>query len=98
MGIYAFTLAGSNYIAPVICGFIAEYQGWGWVFYWPAIFLSVVFVFLFLFMEETNYNRTTSTIAEGPFLSVELPTGAHAPTTCPHHLYSITGRYCVEHS
>lgn len=59
MGIYAFTLAGSNYFAPVICGFIAEYQGWRWVFYWPAIFLAVVFVFLFLFMEETNYNRVT---------------------------------------
>ncbi|KAH6886891.1 putative MFS transporter [Thelonectria olida] len=57
MGIYAFTLAGSNYFAPVICGFIAEYQGWRWVFYWPAIFLAVVFVFLAVFMEETNYNR-----------------------------------------
>ncbi|TVY68558.1 putative MFS-type transporter [Fusarium oxysporum f. sp. cubense] len=59
MGIYALTLAGSNYFAPVICGFIAEYQGWQWVFYWTAIFLSFVFVFLFFFMEETNYNRAT---------------------------------------
>ncbi|KAF5024395.1 hypothetical protein F66182_3481 [Fusarium sp. NRRL 66182] len=58
MGIYALTLAGSNYFAPVICGFIAEYQGWQWVFYWPPIFLAFVFVFLFFFMEETNYNRT----------------------------------------
>lgn len=57
MGIYSFTLAGSNYFAPVICGFIADYQGWRWVFYWPAIFLAAVFVFLFFFMEETNYNR-----------------------------------------
>lgn len=57
MGIYALALAGSNYFAPVICGFIAEYQGWRWLFYWPAIFLAAVFVFLFLFMEETNYHR-----------------------------------------
>ena len=57
MGIYALTLAGSNYFAPVICGFIAEYQGWRWVFYWPAIFLAAIFIFLVLFMEETNYNR-----------------------------------------
>lgn len=62
MGVYAFTLAGSNYFTPVICGFIAEYQGWQWVFYWPAIFLAFVFVFLFLFMEETNYNRKTTGI------------------------------------
>ncbi|KAL7949505.1 major facilitator superfamily domain-containing protein [Trichoderma barbatum] len=57
MGIYALTLAGSNYFAPVISGFIADGQGWQWVFYWPAIFLAAVFVFLFFFMEETNYNR-----------------------------------------
>ncbi|CAH0046919.1 unnamed protein product [Clonostachys solani] len=60
MGIYALSLAGSNYFAPVICGFIAEYQGWRWVFYWPAIFLAAAFVFLFLFMEETNYHRVHS--------------------------------------
>lgn len=57
MGVYAFTLAGSNYFAPVICGFIAEYQGWRWVFYWPAVFLVATLIFLALFMEETNYNR-----------------------------------------
>lgn len=57
MGLYAFFLAGSNYFAPVICGFIAEYQGWRWVFYWPSIFIAVAMVFLFFFMEETNYAR-----------------------------------------
>jgi MFS family permease len=57
MGLYAFFLAGSNYFAPVICGFIAEYQGWQWVFYWPAIFCAVAAAFLFFFMEETNYAR-----------------------------------------
>ncbi|EXK76196.1 hypothetical protein FOQG_19047 [Fusarium oxysporum f. sp. raphani 54005] len=57
MGVYALALTGSNYFAPVISGFIAEYQGWQWVFYWPAIFLAFVFVFLSLFMEETNYSR-----------------------------------------
>ncbi|CAL5867795.1 uncharacterized protein PFLUO_LOCUS2016 [Penicillium psychrofluorescens] len=57
MGLYAFFLAGSNYFAPVICGFIAEYQGWRWVFYWPSVFVGIIMVFLFFFMEETNYVR-----------------------------------------
>lgn len=57
MGLYAFFLAGSNYFAPVICGFIAQYQDWRWVFYWPSIFIAGAFVFLFFFMEETNYVR-----------------------------------------
>ncbi|KAI8933020.1 hypothetical protein NX059_009669 [Plenodomus lindquistii] len=59
MGIYALTLTGSNYFAPIIAGFIADGQGWQWVFYWPAIFNAVAFVILFLFMEETNYVRKT---------------------------------------
>lgn len=57
MGVYALTLAGSNYFAPIISGFIAEGQGWQWVFYWPAIFNAVTLVFLFFCCEETNYNR-----------------------------------------
>lgn len=60
MGLYAFFLAGSNYFAPVICGFIAQYQGWQWVFYWPSIFCGCAMIFLFFFMEETNYVREDS--------------------------------------
>jgi MFS family permease len=66
MGIYSFTLAGSNYFAPIICGFIAERQGWQWVFYWPAIFLGVTFIYLFFFLEETNYRRQTTGIVTAP--------------------------------
>lgn len=57
MGLYAFFLAGSNFFAPVICGFIAQYQGWQWVFYWPSIFAGCGILILFFFMEETNYVR-----------------------------------------
>ncbi|KAL4927853.1 putative serine/threonine protein kinase ENV7 [Aspergillus undulatus] len=66
MGLYAFFLAGSNYFAPVISGFIAEYQGWEWVFYWPAIFCGASIVFLFFFMEETNYVREKSSHSDTP--------------------------------
>lgn len=63
MGLYAFFLAGSNYFAPVICGFIAEYHGWRWVFYWPAIFCGAAMVVLSFLMEETNYARQRPSIA-----------------------------------
>ncbi|KAK5712154.1 hypothetical protein LTR17_018109 [Elasticomyces elasticus] len=59
MGVYAFALAGSNFFAPVICGFINEYAGYRWVFYVPSILLGAAFLFLFFFMEETNYDRST---------------------------------------
>ncbi|GAB1730824.1 hypothetical protein NU195Hw_g1757t1 [Hortaea werneckii] len=57
MGVYAFVLAGSNFFAPIICGFINDTLGYQWVFYIPAIFLAFAFVFLFFFLEETNYDR-----------------------------------------
>ncbi|KAH9826482.1 MFS general substrate transporter [Teratosphaeria destructans] len=57
IGLYALLLAGSNFFAPIIAGFIADGQGWEWVLYWCAIFCGIGFVFLFFFMEETNYSR-----------------------------------------
>ncbi|KAF4633614.1 hypothetical protein G7Y89_g4506 [Cudoniella acicularis] len=62
MTLYAFFLAGSNYVAPVLAGFIADGQGWRWVLYWCAIFLGLVFVILFFFMEETNYDRPAQSL------------------------------------
>ncbi|KAJ9623315.1 hypothetical protein H2204_011221 [Knufia peltigerae] len=64
MGVYAFSLAGSNYFTPVVCGFIADRQGWEWVFYWAAIFNGGTLIFLFFFQEETNYMRKTVGIVE----------------------------------
>ncbi|RFU81385.1 serine threonine kinase 16 [Trichoderma arundinaceum] len=90
MGIYALTLAGSNYFAPVISGFIAERQGWQWVFYWPTIFLVAVFVFLFFFMEETNYNRKP-TMANQQTDSLGLqPVGESEKTPSPLSAVSLS--------
>ncbi|KIV83248.1 hypothetical protein PV11_05293 [Exophiala sideris] len=74
MGVYAFFLAGSNYFAPVICGFIAQDMNWKWVFYFPAMFLAFALVFCFFFMEETNYRRSTVGI-------VEVTSGTQTPIT-----------------
>jgi MFS family permease len=70
MGFYAMALGGSNYFGPIISGFIADGQGWQWVFYWPSIFLAFTFVLLFFFMEETSYTRK---VIEG----IPLSTNTH---------------------
>ncbi|AOW00533.1 major facilitator superfamily domain-containing protein [Yarrowia lipolytica] len=59
VGLYAFMLMFSNFIAPVVAAPIAVGQSWPWVLYWEAIFCGVVSVILFFFFEETNYNRHT---------------------------------------
>ncbi|KAF2234641.1 MFS general substrate transporter [Viridothelium virens] len=62
IAIYALFLAGSNFLAPVLAGFIDDGQGWEWVLYWCAIFCAIAFVFLFFFMEETNFQRPANNI------------------------------------
>lgn len=63
MGIYGLSLYASNYIAPLLAGFIDENLrditpgGWKWVIYWAVIYACMSFVFLFFFMEETAYER-----------------------------------------
>ncbi|EXJ91478.1 hypothetical protein A1O3_00026 [Capronia epimyces CBS 606.96] len=59
IAIYGLFLAGSNYFAPIISGFIADAMGWKWVLFWAAIFNGIGFIYCFLFMEETNYSRKT---------------------------------------
>ncbi|KAF2644237.1 serine/threonine kinase 16 [Massarina eburnea CBS 473.64] len=99
IGLYALLLAGSNFFAPIIAGFIADAQGWEWVLYWCAIFCGIGFVFLFFFMEETNYvrndiallSRTPSPTPTPDLASSEktettpstLPTPASLPPTPP---------------
>lgn len=69
MSVYAAALVGSNFFAPIICGFINDGQGYRWVFYWSAIFCGVALLFLFFAMEETNFHRT-----EHPTTHISSPT------------------------
>ncbi|GMK54262.1 hypothetical protein CspeluHIS016_0108480 [Cutaneotrichosporon spelunceum] len=64
MGLYATALYGGNFLAPVWAGFANDTLGWEWVFWLSAIMLGVLIVVLFLFMEETNYNRGTTELEE----------------------------------
>ncbi|KAI7132322.1 MFS general substrate transporter, partial [Hortaea werneckii] len=80
MGVYAFVLAGSNFFAPIICGFINDTLGYQWVFYIPAIFLAFAFVFLFFFLEETNYDRHTLSCVEA---KIEAPFQHETPAASP---------------
>ncbi|ODV74623.1 MFS general substrate transporter [Cyberlindnera jadinii NRRL Y-1542] len=62
MSIYGLALLTSNYIAPVVAGFITNGMEWEWVMYFCSIWGAVAFIFLFLFMEETNYNRKVNPV------------------------------------
>lgn len=75
---YALLLAGSNFLAPVFAGFIADGQSWEWVLYWCAIFCAIGFVFLFFFMEETNYSRHAVT---GHEVETDSSPSPSTPTT-----------------
>ncbi|RDW68190.1 MFS general substrate transporter-1 [Coleophoma crateriformis] len=59
MGIYAFLLFGSNFLAPFFAGFINDGVGWRWVMHFGSITLAVTGILLFFFMEDTIYFRST---------------------------------------
>ncbi|OAL27224.1 hypothetical protein AYO20_09822 [Fonsecaea nubica] len=59
MAVYALALTGASFFAPIVAGFINDGQGWEWVMYWCGILCLAAFIFLYLFMEETNYQRLT---------------------------------------
>lgn len=65
MGWYAWFLASSNFFAPVITGFINDGIGYKWCFFIQAVFCGVVSVYLFFFLEETNYDRKSVGVIEG---------------------------------
>lgn len=54
---YGWSLSMTGKFAPMISGFINYSMGWEWTLWWCAIFSAMAFVYCFLLMEETNYDR-----------------------------------------
>lgn len=84
MGAYSLFLFGSNFVAPIISGFINDGQGWQWVLYWSAIIPGIGFIVCFFLMEETNfYGRGTEVDAigsAGPSTAVPTAANSKAPS------------------
>lgn len=59
IGWYMFVLCASNFIAPLIAGFMNDAYGWHWVQHWAALILALNFVLAFFLYEESMYMRTT---------------------------------------
>lgn len=59
IGWYMFVLCASNFIAPLIAGFMNDTYGWHWVQHWAAMILALNFVLAFFLYEESMYTRTS---------------------------------------
>lgn len=64
VGLYMLVLAVSNYLAPLIAGFINNTYGWQWVQHWAALLLALNFVLSFFFYEDTMYQRSMAEVDE----------------------------------
>lgn len=60
---YGWSLALCGKLAPFLSGFINVGMGWKWTLWWCSIWNAIAFVYCFLFMEETNYDRQHPTRA-----------------------------------
>lgn len=74
MSVYVFVLFESNFIAPLIAGWLDDAVGWRWTMYFGACLSAGAFIVLFFFMEETMYFRST---VEG--VEVDETTGQSTP-------------------
>jgi MFS family permease len=57
MALYGWSLSMCGKLAPMISGLINVGMGWKWTLWWCSIFSAIGFVYCFLFLEETNYDR-----------------------------------------
>ena len=56
------------YIIPTIGGFIVDNEslGWPWTFWWTCFLLGVACLLVFVFVEDTNYDRNKGTCVRPP--------------------------------
>ncbi|KIW43301.1 uncharacterized protein PV06_04415 [Exophiala oligosperma] len=54
-GLFLGTQATGAYLGPVAAGYVIDSQGWRWMWWWCTIFLSVTFLLVLFFFEETTY-------------------------------------------
>lgn len=80
MAIYAFTLFGSNFLAPFFAGFINDGVGWHPVMYFGAAILALCAVVNFFLMEETAYFRSTAESDECDIPAEKSPQHETSPT------------------
>ncbi|KAF7195155.1 putative MFS-type transporter [Pseudocercospora fuligena] len=71
MSTYVMLLFGSNFLSPIMAGWMDDGIGWRWTMHAGAIIAAVAFIILFFGMEETMYFRHT---VEG--IEVETPSEA----------------------
>ncbi|KAL4787418.1 major facilitator superfamily domain-containing protein [Aspergillus varians] len=103
--LYVLALYIANSIAPLIAGFIAAGMEWKWVLYWCAIYNAVSLIFLYFFMEETNYTRSSSASEDTSDLTQTLkskqddgkfPSYPYKPASAEQQLTKHTGSKAKE--
>ncbi|KIW64048.1 hypothetical protein PV04_09008 [Phialophora macrospora] len=68
-GVYLGTVTTGAFLGPVAAGYIADSQGWRWIWWWTAILLGVGLVACIFLYEETKYI---------PLIDADTPSSAGA--------------------
>lgn len=77
IGVYSLVLSGSNFIAPLIAGFMNEAVGWRWVQHWAALLILANFIISYFTLEESMYFRgTVEADVSAELVEVPRPAGS----------------------
>ncbi|KAM0418735.1 hypothetical protein ACHAPT_012333 [Fusarium lateritium] len=76
LGVYSFGLMFGSSIGPICSGYMIKTLHWRWVYWWGAILCGIVWVIMFLTLEESRFIRNPSQVEPNNFQSSEsgLPT------------------------
>ncbi|WPH03556.1 Hypothetical protein R9X50_00643700 [Acrodontium crateriforme] len=78
--IYLVMVSMGAYLGPVAAGYVAESQGWRWIFWWTTIIGAVNLVLYIFFYEETKYDPTTEApVVTAPAVVSSLFTRTQTP-------------------
>ncbi|KAK5046000.1 hypothetical protein LTR84_008787 [Exophiala bonariae] len=87
MGLYIIFLYGGNSVMPLISGFVIDRAGWRWFCWLCAIISCLNFLAIFLFVEETRFERNVA--PSGQQVGEVLPEKTPANYTREQHLEKV---------
>ncbi|KAM6534565.1 hypothetical protein FALCPG4_004194 [Fusarium falciforme] len=84
LGVYSFGLMFGSSVGPIASGYMVKTLHWRWVYWWGAILCGIVWVVMFLTLEESRFIRKPSQVESTTFDSDERGTPTQESSSEDH--------------
>ncbi|RSL68875.1 hypothetical protein CEP53_002423 [Fusarium sp. AF-6] len=99
LGVYSFGLMFGSSVGPIASGYMVKTLHWRWVYWWGAILCGIVWIVMFLTLEESRFLRKPSQVESSTFGSngreIEEKTAQEDAKDVKHHLQNNSSNTSV---